>query len=196
MSWWKVVKRAWWETLSGFGYYPFKWARCCTPYVVAVVLVWSLWDRKGKGAALTEFFDIILPTFSAVGMLFFAVFLGNLVLIPFKILYEKIEAYNSTGQPQGSSKIDQILNDMAELAGIIEEYKNFQEHIPNYHGDPYPKIIRLKTQYCMWFPDNMLIDKIFDRTRDVIRALSEHGYAKANEILLESAKDWGENARS
>ena len=192
MSWWKIVKRA----LSGAGLWPFKWRSCCAYFVAAIVLVWWLWKREGKAVALSEFYNIIVPTTVALLGFYFAVFILNLVLAPFKILYEKIEVYNSTGQLQGSSKKDQVIDDMAKLVGTIEKYKRIESHHPGYAEEERIEIVELKTKYCFWFPGNMSNDAVLRRAEDVIRAMNEHGYAKANEILLESAKDLGENARS
>ena len=200
MVWANVLKRARKKTLSGFGVYPIKKLRGCMFCALSISPIIPLWMWKGKGIAMEEVAIFILIPFATGCVLFIAVFLWNLVRAPFEILNEKIEAIEHIGQPAAPSMEDQtrqredkITKDMVRLSSLADQDEYVARNEPFDYADHHNRIIELTTEYSMWFPDKMQIDKIGYRAREVRRVIHKHGYAKANEILLESAKDWGEN---
>ena len=102
-----ILKRAWADTLIALGLSDFSPIRLLLSAIVSLAAVGLIWWWRGEAEAMTEASDIVLYGLAFFGVAFLPLFLWNLWLAPYRLMYERLgEAVDTKHAPQAEREAE------------------------------------------------------------------------------------------
>ena len=188
----EVLKRTWLDARKSVGVYPLSVFKC-----VIFPIAWFLgqignvlyvFNKHGKPDGITEIFLIAWPTGVFLAALM-GVFLWNLWLAPYKILWEKLDTLSSkitdgVGKAESSQK-QAILRDMEALleSETTMQFSGSTAVFEKAHSTS--KILRLR--HNAFFPKSLKIGEFENWIEKIVNTIQENPFEVADKKIKKAA---------
>ena len=196
-----IFRHALVATLASLGITRFSWWKGLRSIFIALVFVTLVFGARGREAAVIEAWDIFWLAV-ALGCAFFATFLANLWLAPYKILNERLDKVSDAQTPLKAvgEETERARAEGAQRARLASKTNKATREIVDLRicikrRNANEKFEALKEKYSSWFLPDMEALDMYNWAGRIVATLEINDYDVAEKRIMTAVgkKSWEEN---